>query len=481
MSKPPIDSSNGNRWEVGLQIIAGPHRGDSWSFDIEQSVRIGRSEPSHLRLPNEMTLSRQHLELVIHRGWIEMKDLGSSNGTKVNGLRMTAATLRDGDTFQVGKTEVRVTIQDVVGHESTDSDLDAESTQLTPRLISPSEPHVAFASTAKSAEHEHEATRISPHGRTVDPTQNTETPPAILASRSEVKGKILETRAPDSTDDEEFESTLLGTNVPSSVGPYALLRKLGEGGMASVYLAEHRRTGEQYAIKLIRSDLPANGKQNSLFLREAGVLTRLDHPRIVKSVEFGLEGETPYLVMQFIKTLDLLELLDSKPLEERIKIATWTVFCVLQALHYAHSQGIVHRDIKPGNLLAYRQGRHLRVKLADFGLAKCYEDAGLSQMTNDKSVRGTLAYMAPEQFHNSRDAGPESDLFACGACLYRLAVNRIPNMLLKPAETLQELAKCSELPSDLQAVIGKSIAIPQEQRFKSPQEFAEALRPFHAK
>ncbi len=154
---------------------------------------------------------------------------------------------------------------------------------------------------------------------------------------------------------------------------------------------------------------------------------------------------------------------------------------LLQAIHDAHEQGIVHRDIKPGNILAYREGRHLQVKLSDFGLAKCYEDAGLSALTSEHSLRGTVAYMPPEQFKNSRDAGPAVDLFACGACLFRMLTGIVPNVANRPRDTFQALDEADYLSEALRAVAKKSIRPDPNKRFQSADKFARALFPFHGR
>jgi len=233
------------------------------------------------------------------------------------------------------------------------------------------------------------------------------------------------------------------------------------------------------AIKLIRSDLPTTSKQIQMFIREASVITRLQHPRIVRAFEFGIAKSTPFLVMEYIQTVDLLDLLDKQTPEERVRVATWTVSRVLQAVHYAHQQGIVHRDIKPANILAYREGRHLQIKLADFGLAKCHQDAGFSALTDEHSIRGTIAYMAPEQLANSRDAGPSVDLFSCGGCLLRMLTGSIPNVALEPSLANKVLDDAKHIPDSLGAVIRKSLQRIPEQRFQSAEDFAAAIFPFH--
>lgn len=449
-----------------LEVVHGPHTGTVWVFDRRQELTLGRMPPSQLRLPNETTMSRTHLRMTLDDRGGRIEDLKSSNGTRVNGVRVALATLSNKDVIEIGQTQILFLFQNEYSHVGQD-----ESMGVTSIETSDSSDAVGSDSRPSPAP-EFESTRLErPRKNPLSDSDSLVTP--LVAS-----APIAETIAPSEEDLPATRLAATGSSIPTQVGPYRMIKLLGQGGMATVHLAEHLRTNKKFAVKLIRSDVPVSDKQTQLFFREAGVLTRLNHPRIVKAIEFGMERRTPYLVMQYIPTIDLFELLQESSAQERIKIAAWSVFCVLQALHYAHSQGIIHRDIKPGNLLAYRDGRHLRVKLADFGLAKCYEDAGLSQMTNERSLRGTLAYMAPEQFENSRDASPLVDLFACGACLYRLTTGTLPNVMAERMQTLHRLQSDKQIPDSFQAIIRRSIQENPASRFTTATEFATALHPF---
>jgi serine/threonine protein kinase len=141
----------------------------------------------------------------------------------------------------------------------------------------------------------------------------------------------------------------------------------------------------------------------------------------------------------------------------------------------------VHRDVKPNNILAYREGHRLQVKLGDFGLAKCHEDAGLSAMTDDGSVRGTLAYMSPEQIQDSRSVGPQSDLFSVGACLYRLLTGLHPRLTAQGVRCDPATLKAANLPSPLIRLIEASMQPDTNQRPKSAAVMQQQLQPYHGK
>jgi serine/threonine-protein kinase len=345
----------------------------AWTFADSQTIVVGRQSPAHLRLFDEPAISRRHLELRLDPPRAELADLGSSNGTLVNGIRVLSASLGHEDRIQIGQTELMF------------------------EVIGQSEFGTAASSTNKAiADRRDDETIDVAIGSPPGPTFN-----QSAASNKEVcatpgfAAAALMASATDMSD-----HTMLASQVPIEVGSYRLERLIGQGGMSTVHLATHKQTGEVFAVKLIHRDLANDGKPRRMFMREAALLTQLDHPRIVRAIEFGLQDDVPYLVMQYIDSLDLTQLLDTKPLAERIKIATWATFTILQAVHYLHDEGIVHRDIKPSNVLAYREGRHLKIKLADFGLAKCFDDSDHHNMTNERSLRGTLSFMAPEQMAN---------------------------------------------------------------------------------
>jgi len=435
---------------VRLRVTKGPHLGLGWSFDSATTVSIGREQPSQIKLPLDKAFSRVHLTLLIRPPLVEVVDHQSRNGTWVNGVRMASATLSDGDRFGVGQTELAM---EVIRADQSRSPSDPDTVKLEPG-------QVRVSSNAKLRD------------RHVEPSPASEVTQAELPAQQ----KDFDFRLGSA---HQLPANHTLSHAPHVVGSYELKHLLGQGGMAAVYYAVHRRTQVAYAVKLIRSELTISEKQVQLFLREAGVLIRLDHPRIVKAHEFGIEQGMPFLVMEFINEIDLLAVLKKQSPAARIRTSTWIISRILQALHYAHSQGIVHRDLKPGNILAFKDGRHLQVKLSDFGLAKCYHDAGFSGMTSERSLRGTLAYMAPEQFKQSRDSGPSVDLFAAGGCLYRMLTDKLPNVLWKQAETETILRTSASIPTDLQQIVLRAIALNPEDRFPDAEAFLKALFPYH--
>jgi eukaryotic-like serine/threonine-protein kinase len=201
-------------------------------------------------------------------------------------------------------------------------------------------------------------------------------------------------------------------------GRYRLRRRLGEGGMATVYLAHDAELDRPVAVKVLSDRLAGDREVRTRFLREGRLAARLAHPNVVAVYDAGEEAGRPYLVMEHVDGETLAELLRRSgplPAEEAVRL-------VLQAcagLEHAHAAGLVHRDVKPQNLLVTDEGA---VKVADFGIARA---EGATQVTQAGTILGTAAYLAPEQA-TGEAVGPPADVYSLGAVLYELLAGRPP-------------------------------------------------------
>ena len=165
--------------------------------------------------------------------------------------------------------------------------------------------------------------------------------------------------------------------------------------MGAVYEAIEEATQEWRAVKVLMTTPTSDDRTMRLFLREANILSQLDHPRIVRFHEIGWSEGRIFIVMEYVPQVDLKSLLKQRPVVQRVRVVCGLVAQVLDALAFAHGRGLVHRDVKPSNILVSKQAKKLSAKLADFGLAKSFETAGFSAMTADGEARGTLGYMCP--------------------------------------------------------------------------------------
>ncbi len=201
---------------------------------------------------------------------------------------------------------------------------------------------------------------------------------------------------------------------------YRLEGRLGSGGMSTVHLAFDERLERLVAVKLLAEHLADDPAFVSRFQREALAAARLIHENIVQVFDSGLDKETDqhFIVMEYIEGQSGAEILRARgwlPAEEALPI----IVACCAGLDYAHRKGVVHRDVKPGNIL---RGNDHRVKLADFGIAKATEQSSITQVG---SVLGTAAYLAPEQAHGE-EAGPPADIYALGVVTYQLLSGRLP-------------------------------------------------------
>jgi serine/threonine protein kinase len=261
-------------------------------------------------------------------------------------------------------------------------------------------------------------------------------------------------------------------------GRYRLEGRLGFGGMSTVHLALDQRLERQVAVKLLAEHLADDPTFVSRFQREAQAAARLVHPNIVQVFDSGQDESTGqyFIVMEYIEGQSCAEILrDDGWLEVDEAISIIDQAC--EGLHYAHRHGVVHRDVKPGNLLRAREGE---VKLADFGIAKATEQSSITQVG---SVLGTAAYLAPEQARGE-EAGPRADLYALGVVTYQLISGRLPY----EATSLTELAlkQQQEAPPMLDTLVAAvspeladavaiALALDPLERYQTAREMGRAL------
>jgi beta-lactam-binding protein with PASTA domain/predicted Ser/Thr protein kinase len=253
-------------------------------------------------------------------------------------------------------------------------------------------------------------------------------------------------------------------------GRYKIVRKLGAGGMANVYLAEDQELGRRVAIKIL-NDRHANDEQFvERFRREAKNAAGLSHPNIVSIFDRGEAEGTYYIAMEYLDGRSLKELISGRG-PAPINVAVDYARQILAALRIAHRQGLVHRDIKPHNVLVDGEGR---VKVTDFGIAR----AGPSQMTEEGSIIGTAQYLSPEQAQGA-PVTPASDLYSVGIVLYELLTGSVPFAGESPVElAMKHLSKVPEPPSrirpevprDLDFVVMRALAKAPSERYQSADE-----------
>jgi beta-lactam-binding protein with PASTA domain/predicted Ser/Thr protein kinase len=269
--------------------------------------------------------------------------------------------------------------------------------------------------------------------------------------------------------------TLIGTLFD---GRYQVVRKLGAGGMANVYLAEDQELGRRVAIKILNDRHAGDEQFVERFRREAKNAAALSHSNIVSIYDRGEAEGTYYIAMEYLDGRSLKELIVQRgpaPITVSVEYARQ----ILSALRFAHRHGIVHRDIKPHNVLVDSDGR---VKVTDFGIAR----AGASQMTEAGSIVGTAQYLSPEQARGT-DVDQRSDLYSLGIVLYELLTGMLPfngdtpvEIAMKHLSTIPEApsAKRPEIPRDLDLIVTRALAKDPDDRYQSADEMDADLERF---
>ncbi|HET8628106.1 MAG TPA: protein kinase [Thermomicrobiales bacterium] len=269
---------------------------------------------------------------------------------------------------------------------------------------------------------------------------------------------------------------MTGELAGRDLGAYRLEERVGRGGMGEVYRAQHLKLGREAAVKILPANLAAEADFLKRFEREAASAASLDHPNILPVWDYGEQGDLPYLVMPFVRGGTLKERLERGPLERAEALGYLGQMAA--ALDYAHAHGLIHRDVKPANMLLDGRGR---LFLSDFGIAKALE--GAEGLTRTGVGVGTPEYMAPEQAQGHADA--RSDFYALGIILYQMLTGQVPyrgnstvEVLMKhlqePVPLLPLRAVNPALPPRIEGVIQRALAKNPNDRYQSGQALVDA-------
>jgi serine/threonine-protein kinase len=391
--------------QVNLRVLAGPYKGRVFAFNQHDTFLIGRTIDAHMCLPDDRFFSRHHCLLEVDPPHCFLRDLGSTNGTFVNGQRVAEAFLNHGDQIQGGES---VLLVEVNSHQ----------------LVDP------------------EATLRDEH----------ETRPAIVLVECVNCGRREQAQASASDEHltflcEECREEL--KRKPQPVPGYEMVKVLGRGGMGCVMLARDQKTGRAVAIKTLLPECAVSDTAMRRFLREIDVAATLKHSNIVEFVDRGTHNGVVYLVTEFVEGADAAKLADSRGGQLSCSETVSIVCQALDALAYAHSLGFIHRDIKDQNILVTGAAPNFIAKLTDFGLAKSFTQSGMSGVTMAGESAGTIAYMPPEQIRNFRDVKPQSDIYAVGMTAYSLLTGEIALNLARKssmAETIKAIFEHPNIP-----------------------------------
>lgn len=394
--------------QVTLVIDSGPAGlGQGFSFAQPQRCLVGRDAACQLLLEDPRSpplVGRRHCELILEPPSVLVRDLDSLNGTFINGQLLgnraspsvSLGRLFDGDVLGVAdyRLLVRTSPAACAGCLEVIPDDPGDSRTLGGRRLCPS------CLSAANAE-----------GLPSLPSVGLDDAVSRLLRQARRELPVLQ-----------------------MLRDYDVERELGRGGMGAVYLVRHAQTGERLALKVMLGQHRAREDSLRRFLREIDNTRALRHRHVVSAFDSGSEGDTLFFTMEYCQGGNLEQLVRQRG-TVAVPEAVGLIVQVLDALSYAHdvelpsvplsgggsrsARGLVHRDLKPGNLLL-TAGPAPIVKVADFGLAKAFELAGLSGHTSSGTLLGTPSFCPRQQMINARDVGPEVDVWATAACLYYL-------------------------------------------------------------
>ena len=270
-----------------------------------------------------------------------------------------------------------------------------------------------------------------------------------------------------------------------TIGKYTLIECIGSGGMAEVYKACQQPQDREVVVKLLHRHLLAGGEQTARMQREMRIMARLQHPNIVRIFDAGMAGDQPYLVMEYLRGGTLgayLKARQSIPVDQALDIAAQ----LADALAYAHRRGVIHRDVKPGNVL-FDHAPSKRVLLGDFGLA-CLDGEGGDRLTVAGAMVGTPVYMSPEAVRGE-ECDVRSDVYSLGVVLYEMVTGTPPYLANTPYSMLQKLTNeplrrprevNPALPESVEQLILRAVAKEPEDRIATANELLGALKAVQA-
>lgn len=283
------------------------------------------------------------------------------------------------------------------------------------------------------------------------------------------------------------EKLLSGKYKGFFLGNYKLLGHIGTGGMSSVYLAEHTRMGDKRAIKVLPKSRVNDATYLARFQLEAKAIASLHHPNIVLAYDIDNDGDVHYIVMEYVDGIDMQQIVKNDgPLD--MSFAAEMVAQAAHGLDHAHANGVIHRDVKPANLLIDKSGN---VRLLDMGLALVdTEDEQSLTVVNNENVLGTADYLAPEQALNSHSVDHRADIYGLGCTLYFLLTGQPPfsdgTLAQRIARHQKEMPKSireirTDCSGELEGICVKMIQKDPRYRYQSAKEVAVALENYVAK
>jgi eukaryotic-like serine/threonine-protein kinase len=488
--------------KITLDVTDGPMKGKVFTFDEHDTFIFGRDTDCHARLSeDDTTASRHHFVLEVNPPYACVRDLGSLNGTYVNGVKhggraeqetpedvagrlFPEVDVKNGDQIRVGETLFSIKV-DLPAFCNRCGVSIPESFKIACRF------EAGVYTCPQCVEDEKKG--LSP--------RNVREPIRCKQCAKEVSDEIGPGRQGDyicKSCREKLQSNPIqgllagffdkfkrpGDPEKAEFPGYEVGEILGEGGMGSVYLARRERDGAKVAIKVMLSKVAVDDDSRTLFKREIDVTQSLRHPNIVELYEHGSAGAGFYFVMEYCLGGSVDSLMEKRGGTLSIEEARPIILQALEALSFAHEKGFVHRDLKPQNILLTSKSGGT-AKIADFGLAKSFQKAGFSGMTVTGAAAGTPVFMPKEQLANFKYVKPASDVWSMAATLYNMLTGyfcyeiqrgQSPMEVVLQGRIIPIRDRDRSLPKKLTKVIDRALAVEDVDRYQTAGEFRDALK-----
>lgn len=474
-----------------LHIRTGEFAGATIPLTVGQAVTIGRSDASNIILPDGK-ISRVHCRIAFDGKTCRIDDMDSRNGTFVNSLRIKGQEVGSGDEMRVGDTVVRVEVSEdsvgVVEKPPTPSGLKPPIALSAFETLPPDEPLLARpAPSLDSTAVQPEAIRPPAPGVSAAPGMPTIEDQIFIARHKfcDSCGKMILKQEIQSgrvrvIDGKVFCAQCEALQVGRQLGQYRILDKIGQGTMGLVFRAEHATMRKLAAVKVLFEHLISNKDNVRRFLREAMAGASLNHPNIVQMYDAGEDKGIYYIVMELVEGRTIEEVVGHDgpiPVEKAMDVAIQ----IGRALQYAHEKKIVHRDLRPGNIVLSADGI---AKVIDMGTAKSLENSGLSTLTKTGISFGTINFASPEQIFDAKNVDHRADIYSLGATLYYMVTGVLPFQARSPKEFFEKV-NTEDLPTanqvnpkvspELAKIIHRMMKRNREDRFQTPDELLNEL------
>ncbi len=431
--------------KVILEVTKGENLGKRYEYDRPFLAFVGRQEDCAIVIP-ENTVSRYHCLLDINPPRVKLQDFGSLNGTFINGEKIGQRKrdqspkdvedevhreypVHDGDVIRLGKRcEIKCTVEQEI----------KELDEMQDSLVNGSEEDSSYNSVSQG---EQKVCVIC--GRMFPPSSPDDTLcPECRQDGEKLVGAILAAMLGGEKQED--------ADTPSPVKGYEKVESLGKGGMGEVWKVRNEATGEYFALKTMLPGYRADEQSKKMFLREAKLSEFLKHRNVVRTWKTGCTDGVFYILMELCEGGNVHDRIKQNGGRLPLNLATYIILQALSGLSYVHhvdvqaeirkhglfggvrtvnAQGIVHRDFKPGNIFLSDHSDHPVALVADFGMAKAFQTAGLSTISGPRDTKGTVPFMPRQQAMNYRYAKPEVDVWAAAASYYYMLTGEVPKNL----------------------------------------------------